>query len=186
MGESEESDGEFFFNGGDDGAGGGDGGVDADGAEDGFVAWVVDACDDAFDAEAVLCDLADGEVGLVASGSGDDDVGAVDAGGALDVDFGAVADEGDFAEFVFDGGGGGGFAFDDADFVVAGEEVSGGAPANFAAADDDDVHGCAPGQVAGSLAVGLSWSGWSGSKAAWRTSWSRTVVGSTTRMPSCR
>ena len=141
LGEAGEAGAEFLLDGVDDGGGGGDREGEAEGREDAFVARVVDAGDDFGDVEARLGGLGDGEVDLVAAGAGDDDVGAAHAGGALDVDFGTVAEQGDFAEFVDDRPGGVGVAFDDADFVAHVEEVAGGAAADFAAADDDDVHG---------------------------------------------
>ena len=87
--------------------------------------------------EAGLRGLGDGEVGLIATGAGDDDVGAVHAGGALDVDFRAVAEQGDFAQFVVERPGGVGVALDDADLVAHVDQVAGGTPPDFAAADDD-------------------------------------------------
>ena len=118
-----------------------DGVVESQGLEDALVARIVDPSDDLGHVEAGLRGLGDGEVGLVASGAGDDDIGAVHAGGALDVDFGAVAEQRDLTEFVVDRPRSVGVAFDDADFVAHVDQVAGCAASHLAAADDDDVHG---------------------------------------------
>ena len=120
--------------------GGGVDDVDAELAVDVGAFGVVDAGDDAEGVVDVFGDLGGHGVAVVAVGEGEEDVGLGDAGGVLDFEVFASAEDGVAAEVVIEPVEGGGVNVDDGDVVAFVIEFAGEGGAESSAAHDHDAH----------------------------------------------